>query len=372
MIYYSGSEWWSLMVFGKLSGSVFPRAAKFGGFSAALAFSLKWIEHEGILPITSLGLLTQSAGFSMFSATLAFVLVFRTSQCYSRFWHCATSVSTMRAQMAEAASSLITFTIMSKAPAEDIRVFRHTLVRLFSLLHAMCLSTFCDRETHFPIIDMESFHADHLRVLKETPDNKERVDVVYMWINAIIIKSLDNGLLNIPPPILSRVFQEMEKAMVEFHQVMQVMTIPFPFPYAQMAVVLLMLMVIGTPISMCYWTDNMASAGVLTFIAILCLTSLEIIADELDNPFGIDDNDLPCEHFQQEMNSSLILLLKPEFGNVPKLKKGALNNLEASLRNRRADDSLVLELEKTDGSVAASPASRRSTTRSEEESVVAT
>ena len=30
---------------------------------------------------------------------------------------------------------------------------------------------------------------------------------------------------------------------------------------------------------------------------------------ELENPFGLDDNDLPLDHFQQEMNSCLLMLL---------------------------------------------------------------
>jgi len=331
MIVYNSSSWRTIM---RVKGSVFPEAAKLAAFSALLAWVLKYLDrHEEIdLQISESQMMTQSAGFSLFYSTLAFVLVFRTSQCYSRFWHCATSVSTMRAQMAEAASSLVSFSVMSKKPAAEIQVFRHKIVRMFSLLHAMCLATFCDRDMDFPIIEVASFDPQHLNALKNAKKGKERVDIIYMWINSYIIKMVDSGLLNVPAPILSRVFQEMEKAMVEFHQVMQVMTIPFPFPYAQMAIVLLFVMVVGTPVAMCYWTNNEWAAAFLTFIAIVCLTCLELIADQLDNPFGDDDNDLPCHDFQNDINDTLKLLLTPECENSPDMRPFSMAYLEGTLQ----------------------------------------
>jgi len=332
MIKYDSSQWSTLL---RISGSVFPSAAKYAFFSGLAAFVLKFLdarEDVSEVEMDKLKLMTKSDAFTMFSATLAFILVFRTSQCYSRFWHCAQSASQMRAQLVEAAKSLVTFTIMSKHPEDDVKVFRHTVVRLFSMLHALCLASFCDRETHFPLIDVESFEEEGLMLLRKAEGAKERVDIVYMWINAMIIQSIDSKLLNAPPPIISRVFQELEKAMVAFHQVQQVMTIPFPFPYAQMAVTLLICMMLFTPVAMCYWTDNAVSAAFLTFTAILCLTSLELIADELDNPFGVDDNDLPVQKFQEELNSTLVLLLNDNLDDYPQIKQSATKGLDEGIR----------------------------------------
>jgi putative membrane protein len=329
MITYNGSEWGSLM---SLNGSVFPRACKLGIASSLIGFVLKLLESEDHISFKELRLLTNSNGFSMFSATLAFVLIFRTSKCYLRFWQCATSVSTMRAMMCEAASSLIVFTNMSKAPEQEIMYFRHKIVRLTSLLHATCLASFCDRETRFEIIDIKSFCQEDLNYLQEASSAKMRVDIVYTWLNVLVMKSLASGLLNVPPPILSRVFQQFEKGMVEFHQVQQVMSIPFPFPYAQMAVVLLLAMVVCTPIAMCFWTGHPVSTACLTFVAIVCLTSLELIADELDNPFGDDANDLPCMEFQAELNSSLALLVTPIVDTVPDLAEKNVERLNAKVK----------------------------------------
>merc|ERR1719246_266551 len=87
------------------------------------------------------------------------------------------------------------------------------------------------------------------------------------------------------------------------------MTIPFPFPYAQTCYFLLLLLGIFTPWAMCSWSSHPVVCAGLTFIAVLCLTSLELIANQLENPFGDDSNDLPVESFQQAFNESLSLML---------------------------------------------------------------
>jgi predicted membrane chloride channel (bestrophin family) len=292
----------------RLRGSVIPRASRFAAFSGGLALVLKLLETSDILQIEYSKLVSDNAAVGMYSGTLAFLLVFRTSKCYSRFWHCATSCCTLRAQLLEAASSLICFTFMSSAPEADIEHFQKTVVSLTSLLHSAALGNVCCRQMdEFEVIGLNTLDA-RFRMLLAQHNSRERVDLVYMWMNGLVVRSLKCGLLNVPPPILSRVFQQIEKAMVEYNQVLEVMMIPFPFPYAQTAYFLLILLGLFTPFAMCSWTDHAASCGFLTFIAVLCLACLELIASELENPFGDDDNDLPVDSFQDALNESLTLV----------------------------------------------------------------
>lgn len=132
-----------------------------------------------------------------------------------------------------------------------------------------------------------------------------------MWINCLLVRSIDDGLLNIPAPILSRVFQEMEKGMVEYQSVLQVMTVPFPFPYAQVTVIMIWVYLLFTPVVMVSWASTPLMAFWFTFMTSGTLLGLEMIAAELENPFGDDINDLPCMEFQEEMNEHLIMLRQP-------------------------------------------------------------
>ena len=44
-------------------------------------------------------------------------------------------------------------------------------------------------------------------------------------------------------------------------------------------------------------------AVLFTFVPLFGLWNLNFISIELENPFGVDDNDLPMIHFQTEMNA---------------------------------------------------------------------
>jgi len=227
MISYDSHEWRSIL---QLAGSVFPQASKYSLAIAVVAGFLKFADNEGYLPVSNVQGSLNSALFSGFTFTLSFVLVFRTNQCYMRFWQCATSVCTFRSMLYEAVSSLAAFAHMSKHPREDVDILIEKLVRLFSLLHACALGCVSNRDKNndFPVIDIEALPETYLRQLGEY-DGRAKVDIVYQWIQILIINSLSSGLLNVPPPILSRVFQETEKSMVEYNQILQVINIPFPF-----------------------------------------------------------------------------------------------------------------------------------------------
>lgn len=294
-----------------------PSAAGIGFISGVLALLLYWADDQGIL--SAHDTIKNNAAFGMYTSTLAFLLVFRTSKCYSRFWHCATSMCTFRTELLEAAKSLLTFTEMSQSSEEGIDHFKRSIATFTSLLHATALCNVSGVElSRFHVVDIAALPQDVLDKLGSY-SSQNRVDLVYMWLNNQIIRSVKNGLLNVPPPILSRVFQQTEKAFVEYNQVLEVMTIPFPFPYAQTAYALLILMGVSTPFAMCSWTAHPAAAFTLTFIGVMCLTSLELIARQLENPFGDDPNDLPIDDFQEAINETLMLMLTDDARNVPEL-----------------------------------------------------
>ena len=55
-------------------------------------------------------------------------------------------------------------------------------------------------------------------------------------IRCITVRQREGGVA-VPPPILSRVYQELSNAMLGFNSAMKVATTPFPFPYAQLNVI---------------------------------------------------------------------------------------------------------------------------------------
>jgi len=99
---------------------------------------------------------------------------------------------------------------------------------------------------------------------------------------------------------------------------------PFPFPYAQMTTVLLLAHWILTPALMCSWTEHWIWAFIWTFTPVLSFWCIDLIAVEIEMPFGADVNDLPTHELQASMNETLLLLINPRSGRVPELCDDAI------------------------------------------------
>merc|ERR1719208_407466 len=80
-----------------------------------------------------------------------------------------------------------------------------------------------------------------------------KVELIYQWIQQLIVENIGAGVLSIPPPILSRSFQEIANGMAAFHEAVKISSIPFPFPYAQCCDCLLILHWLVSPFICTPW-----------------------------------------------------------------------------------------------------------------------
>merc|ERR1719386_509467 len=111
--------------------------------------------------------------------------------------------------------------------------------------------------------------------------------------------------------------------MIEYHSVIQIMTIPFPYPYSQVCLIMVFGHMICTPVVMVYYTDSIFCSALFTFLSCASFFSLLFISAELENPFGDDANDLPSTSFQDDINESLIMMISPISDMLFELKKDA-------------------------------------------------
>ena len=138
----------------------------------------------------------------------------------------------------------------------------------------------------FPLLDIAGLCAHDLKVLTTDAAQGRKVEVVSQWIKTYIVKSHEDGVLPVPSPILTRVFQELGTGLVHYHEAVQVVIWPFPFPYAQMSAVLIYVYMLITPLVISVWTTHAAYAGFATLMSVVFMKGLDLIAIELENPFG--------------------------------------------------------------------------------------
>mmetsp|Transcript_55357 Transcript_55357/g.161574 ORF Transcript_55357/g.161574 Transcript_55357/m.161574 type:complete len:403 (+) Transcript_55357:126-1334(+) len=262
----------------------------------------------------------KGSAYGSFSSLLGFLVVFRTSQAYTRYWIGGGLLQQMVGSWFDAASSLSAFCRMSKATKLDVKRFLHLVTRLFSLLSALALvelegtdegesEGFFKRLDQLEIIDGQSLDSSTLGAIKRA---ELKMELVFNWIEVAIVEAIDKGILNIPPPILTRAFMELADGMAKYHDCMKIAILPFPFPYSQATLILLILHWCITPLMMCTWTENAGMAALFSFLIIFIFWGLYAIATELENPFGDDPNDLDAVEVQRDLNAKLLLLISSD------------------------------------------------------------
>merc|ERR1719413_266443 len=73
------------------------------------------------------------------------------------------------------------------------------------------------------------------------------------------------------------------------------------------------------PLIVCQWMETWYLAAVFAFIQVFTLWTLNLIAVELENPFGSDPNDIDTLQMQVTMNIHLRLLINTTTQRTPLL-----------------------------------------------------
>eukprot|EP00927_Polykrikos_kofoidii_P028567 TRINITY_DN24914_c0_g1_i1.p1 TRINITY_DN24914_c0_g1~~TRINITY_DN24914_c0_g1_i1.p1 ORF type:complete len:617 (-),score=76.74 TRINITY_DN24914_c0_g1_i1:26-1711(-) len=151
----------------------------------------------------------------------------------------------------------------------------------------------------YRVRSMPSTHES--KVLEASTD---RVSVTMYWILhslAIISKDLD-----IAPPIQSRMYQELSNGMLGFNQSMKIADVPFPFMYAQLLTLLLTVWSLFLPLYVCLFTQSMIIGPVMTFLLFEGFWGVNEVAKELENPFGVDANDICLPDFHSRFMDTML------------------------------------------------------------------
>jgi len=276
-----------------------------------------------------------STTYGTFSSLVGFMVVFRTSQGYGRFWEGASMVHKMTGEWFAGVSTLFAYCRHSRANEELVTDFQQRVLRCVSFLNALILArleTEIEDDAHaqamtFPLLDVAGLDNESITSL-DGIENKQ--EVVFQWIQTLVVEAIDSGVMNIPPPLLTRAFQQFGNGMICYHEMLKFPNVPMPFPFMVTTEVLLLIHLAISPVMLVSWFDNLVLPTAFAFVLVLALWSLHVIAGELENPFGSDDNDLDMRVMQTRLNSSLVELASGPALKPPRLAcaQGSSNRLK--------------------------------------------
>mmetsp|Transcript_10198 Transcript_10198/g.30648 ORF Transcript_10198/g.30648 Transcript_10198/m.30648 type:complete len:465 (+) Transcript_10198:63-1457(+) len=330
MIDYEEDYVWKTLL--RYEGSVALSAALYGFVSSVLCGVIHIFHGEVQLFLKETGLeeITSSQIWAALTAVLTALLAFRTTQALARFWEGTSLLHQMRGEWFDSVSCLVSFSMGSKKTTE-VKIFRQTLVRLMSLCHGSALEEIADTDslTAIDVFGLDSATLRHLKTFKQDY-GFNRVECLLHTMRQLATQAFHDKVVVIDAPILTRVYQTLARGFVNLLNAKKIVDTNFPFPYAQLIATLLWVNLILTPLIMAsLMRGSWVFACLFTFVPIFGSFSLNAAAGQLENPFGNDDNDLPLEHFQAEMNSSLLMLLHDRTDHVSHLSPLCVTAWEA-------------------------------------------
>mmetsp|Transcript_59661 Transcript_59661/g.141962 ORF Transcript_59661/g.141962 Transcript_59661/m.141962 type:complete len:596 (-) Transcript_59661:54-1841(-) len=307
MIHYEAGQWGVGFILA-LRGSVFPRAVVWAlpnacmGALMSIAFNHEWIARSKTTDWVQV--------WSGYAFVLGFLLVFRTSNAYARFWEGASSVQQVRGEWYNAISSVIAFSSRDPQKEYEVRRFQQCLIRLMSMLYCSALYQMStDLADDFQVLNVQGIEPASLDYLATKEDKSE---VILQWIQRHVVDGMNSGVVSVPAPIVSRVFQELSRGIVTVQDCIKISEFIFPFPYAQMCSIMLLIYWFVTPVMCASLLESWWWSAMLSGLSTLMLWSLYYIALEIEMPFGQGDNHLPLIAMQDDMNNSLWTMLEPQ------------------------------------------------------------
>mmetsp|Transcript_82243 Transcript_82243/g.129476 ORF Transcript_82243/g.129476 Transcript_82243/m.129476 type:complete len:656 (+) Transcript_82243:82-2049(+) len=319
----------------RIRGSIVPKAILFSTPAVITALILSHLDEWAPDARKDSGMMdiTESQLWNACTAVIAILLGFRTRQAMGRFWEGTSLLHQMRGEWFDAASCLVSFSrdALSKNKYVEVWEFRHTLIRLMSLMHGSALDEISDnQEDKYEVLDIHGLDTTTLRFLRDCKEDYDfnRVEALQHMIQVLVTHNHHSGVLTIPPPILSRVYQTLSRGLVNLLNAKKIKDTMFPFPYAQIIFILLVVHTFFTPLMMTQVVKNKVWSALLSFFPIFGMYCINFIAVELEMPFGSDENDLPLRNFQTEMNATLLMLIHEKTDHLPHTSVTAVSSFD--------------------------------------------
>lgn len=288
--------------------------------------------------------------YNVFIVFVSLVAGFRTAHALVRYTEAASLLHKLAATWYDVASTLVAFCRTSDAPPVAIDQFQDTLLRLVSLLSALCLEGLEQKSSmevghRFEVMGWADLSDEIHHSLVES---NCKVEHVFQLILQLVVDAMSGDVLTIAPPILTRSFQEMGSGLVIYHEAKKLSRVPLPYAYRFLTSVILVCQAVFTPFMLVLVTNGTASAFLTTFMGTYLLWFLNGVADSLDNPFKKVASTLEPSAVQSELNEQLRELLSQRLQATPTLNR-ALSSESKQLHRGESMGTLMKTLTERHG-----------------------
>jgi predicted membrane chloride channel (bestrophin family) len=245
-------------------------------------------------------------GHSFIALVVAFLLVSRVRIALNRYNHVRACLGTLYRETTELVQNAC---VLSETPkntsSPDAQQWRHELAYRALILLRTCMAVIDYPVTRTPawavpelngneMIDVEQNTFVHRYAHTSRAESEEslRVPIRLAYLLRKTLNSHKKRLVDpLPVAHVGKIMANIDTTMNGYYGVRQFMTTPVPFPLIQMARTFLFLYVFTVPFVLIGDESSLLSHCFMVFVMTYGFVGLELVAIEMDNPFGDDAND---------------------------------------------------------------------------------
>jgi len=162
------------------------------------------------------------------------------------------------------------------------------------------------KKTHIEVLH-ECFEHDELEFFHGQPDKMH--SQISRIIRSITTRHHSGGI-RAPPPIVSRVFQELSNGVLAYNHACRMKEVPVPFALVHFNAILLFFFNFTAPVVIACYTGHWLMSIIASIVVVSGFSALWLVANELEDPFGYDANDIPMIRYHIDFCAALDSTLK--------------------------------------------------------------
>lgn len=256
---------------------------------------------------------------------VGFLLVFRSNIAYHRYWegrgHVGGMIASLRALTLLAANTIRVDPHTGAGTAREVELVKVAIQNHMQLMFALAVSHLdtVDSEVLYeaaqPYLDTIADEWDHLEALGKGC-KPGKVILAIGWIIRDFSSARDAGLVDRSVPWqVNCICAELIKS---FNGASKISRTPLPFPYKQLCAWLVTTFTYSAPFPYATAFNRDGSTGwglssrtmMASFFTTLAFFGIYATAMEIEDPFGVDANDLPLYDYQAALNDEMIALFQ--------------------------------------------------------------
>ena len=250
-------------------------------------------------------------GHMFMSLSVSYLLVTRMKIGLNRYMTQRQGLGDLCRACKELVGYTVTFTRMKHKTDEDKRWRRSVAKRTISVLKTIvAVMKYPSSQKHVWEVD-DIGEEDKIASRIAVGDSNERSPLVLaLFLRSVIFSHIHklSTPLEVPQELI--LMQYTTDLMSAYSDIMKYLTTPYPFPLVQMTRTILFFYIFTLPFALNNDIHKVAPFLFTIFIITYGFVGLELIAMEIDDPFGEDPNDFDVGIMSQTVYSDILLLIR--------------------------------------------------------------